>query len=209
MTDRRGRERPTLHSLSAVTDQEHAIRVAFRNGDRQAFETLCQPHLDTLYTVVLRIVGSREIAGDVTQDALVRALSNCHQYDDTLSFRPWLLKIAVNRARDRLRTVWWRRVVPFTSERASTLPAADTLLNDASRDRLVRDALMHLAPNYREALTLYYLDDMTYAEMAEITDAAIPALKQRVRRGQTMLREKIQIKYPELVPARTSDNRES
>jgi DNA-directed RNA polymerase specialized sigma24 family protein len=55
---------------------------------------------------------------------------------------------------------------------------------------------------YREALSLYHLHDMSYIEMALITGAGIPALKQRVRRGTAMLQAAMARLYPELGPGR-------
>ena len=72
----------------------------------------------------------------------------------------------------------------------------------AGRDELVRAALVELPDIYREALALYHLEDLAYKEMSEITGVAVPALKQRVRRGSILLREKIATLYPELVPVR-------
>ena len=68
---------------------------------------------------------------------------------------------------------------------------------------MVRSALAELAPHYREALALFHLQDMSYAEMSTITGVSIAALKQRVRRGTQQLREAVTRLYPELVPDRT------
>ena len=75
-------------------------------------------------------------------------------------------------------------------------------LDGFARDRKLREALAQIPAPYREAVILFHLDDMTYAEMAEITGAKVPALKQRVRRGIAMLRERLPRMYPELVPVR-------
>ena len=109
------------------------------------------------------------------------------------------LKVAINLCRDRLRTVWWKRVVPLDggplrARRPDPESAADAM----SRDRLIRKALDGLPPMYREALALYHLEDLPYREISEITGVAVPALKQRVRRGSAMLRKKIVELYPEL-----------
>ena len=187
-------------------DGDAGVRIAFHNGDVHAFEQLCTPHLDLVYTLALRIVGNHVGAEEVAQDAMVRALSRCHQYDPKRAFRPWLLSIATNLARDRTRTVWYRRIIGISTEFASAARAPDAKLDAAERDQLVRDALMGLPIKYREALTLYHLRDISYAEMAEITGASVSALKQRVRRGQVMLRTKLQKLYPTIFPPR-SDGR--
>ena len=199
---------PRLYSVPPISQQRLDARDKFCAGDVVAFELLCSPHLDVLYTVVLRVTGNAAIAEDVSQDALVRALDRCHQYDSTRPFRPWLLKIAVNLARDRTRTVWWRRIGPIATELIWPSAHIDEQIAGAENDKRVRDVLMRLPVRYREALALYYLNDMTYAEMSEITDTSISALKQRVRRGLIMLRAKMEEMYPDLAANRKQRSRE-
>jgi RNA polymerase sigma-70 factor (ECF subfamily) len=141
-------------------------------------------------------------AEDLAQESLVRALRQHAAYDPERAFRPWLLAIASNLCRDRLRSAWWRRMV-----NAEPLPeASDTDVEGAvlgkESDEQVRRALASLPALYREALSLYHLGDMSYREMETITGAAIPALKQRVRRGTAMLQKAMQRLYPHLVARR-------
>ena len=178
------------------------LRRAFHMGDTDAFGQLARPHLDTLFTLCLRLTKNRTEAEDLTQESLVKVMRLHSRYDPARSFRPWLLKISVNLCRDRMRTVWWKRVLPFSSPHGDTKPSPEELASGNRNDQLVRHALSELPPMYREALALFHLQDLPYKEMEQITGVAIPALKQRVRRGSVMLRNKVAELYPELVPAR-------
>jgi len=187
--------------LQVSGDALRALQERFQQGDRDAFEALVEPCLDDLYTLCLRLTNNAAEAEDLAQEALVKALRKHHQYRPGNALRPWLLTIGANLARSRLRSVWWRRVLPFAKEtETETTPE---VLNEAmERDRAVREALATLPPMYREAVAVFHLQDLSYAEMAEITGLKVPALKQRVRRGTKMLREAIGRLYPELVPIR-------
>lgn len=191
--------------LRAVPDgADGALRVAFATGDADAFGTLAAPHLDALYTLCLRMTRDPAVADDLAQETLVKVLRQADRYDPSRAFRPWLLKVGLNLCRDRLRTVWWRRVVSFEFGRlGSGSESVDRCLEGSERDRMVRNALATLPPKYREAVTLFHLDDMTYAEMEEITGVNGPALKQRVRRGCIMLREAVERMYPDLARDRS------
>ncbi len=177
-------------------------RQAFCKGDRAAFAALAGPHLDTAFTLCLRMTGNRAEAEDLAQDALCRAMENCHRYDPTREFRPWLLTIAANLCRDRVRGGWWRGLVnrlALTSDvRVDEDPVAD-----ADSDAHVRRALATLPTHYREALALFHLSDMSYEEMSLVTGVGVSALKQRVRRGTVLLRDAVSQLYPERVDART------
>jgi len=178
------------------------LQRRFKAGDISAFSALSRPHLDTLYTLCLRMTHSPVDAEDLSQETLAKALRSRRRYDPARPFRPWLLSIAANLCRDHLRTVWWRRVLPL-SEQQDTTRSPERLSACAERDKTVRDALSKLPRRYREAVALFHLDDMTYAEMSQITGASVPALKQRVRRGNVMLQDTIQRLYPELLTTRS------
>ncbi len=178
-----------------------ALQRAFHQGDREAFAQLVAPHLDLLYTHCLRMTGRPADAEDLTQEALVAALREHRRYDPSREFRPWLLVIALNRCRDHLRSVWWRRV--FSLEGLSLAHGRDVEreLLDADDDARVRAALSTLPVTYREAVSLFHLEDLSYAEMSEITGQSVAALKQRVRRGLAMLAKALARIHPDLVPA--------
>ncbi len=155
-----------------------------------------------LYTLCLRLVGRPEQAEDVAQETLAKALAACHRYDPSRPFRPWLLTIARNTCRDRARSAWMRRVVVLV--RPAVDPDANTFDDLAARERdaVVRSALATLPLTYREAVALFHLEGVGYAEMSEITGSTVSALKQRVRRGNQMLRRAIERMYPELLADR-------
>jgi RNA polymerase sigma factor (sigma-70 family) len=180
------------------TSDTPQLQQAFHAGDVEAFAELVSPHLDAMYTVCLRITGSHAEAQDVVQDALARAMERHALYRPSAPLRPWILTIAINLCRGRLRSPWWRRLLFAEEEVRSQAPGIEQVTDDNDRDRKVRIALARVPMLYREALSLFYLDDMSYAEMAAITGDGIPALKQRVRRGKEMLKAKVTELYPEL-----------
>ncbi len=180
------------------------LRQRFREGDGGAFDKLARPHLNALYTLCLRVVGNEQEAEDLAQLALVKALEKRHRFDPDRSLRPWLFQIALNLCRDRLRTVWWSRILPLNRAPTEAQPSPELRTVAAQRDAQVRHALSTLPRKYREAVALFHLEDMTYAEMSEITDTSVPALKQRVRRGLVMLGQAVERMYPELVQSRTT-----
>lgn len=175
----------------------------FRTGDRAAFEALARPHLDSVYTLCLRMTHSSSDAEDLAQEALIRALQKHAAYDPGREFRPWLLTITANLCRDHLRMVWWRRILPLGDTETAGGGGPELSAVRADEDQRTRHALSTLPYKYREAMSLYYLDDMTYSEMSQITGASVSALKQRVRRGNAMLRSAIERLYPDLSLRRT------
>lgn len=180
--------------------EQQELQERFHRGDLDAFRLLVEPHLDTLYTLCLRIVGGHAQADDLSQEALLRALNKHQRYNPQRPFRPWLLTIATNLCRDRIRAVWWRRVLPFSKPHQAAAPSPELISQNVQQDELVRQALARLPARYCEALSLFYLDDMNYQEMSVITGVSVSALKQRVRRGKVMLRAELKELYPDTTP---------
>ena len=181
------------------------VRRRFHEGDPAAFEVVIASELDVLYTFCLRMMGGHADADDIAQDALVRAFDKRHLYRPGEPVRPWLLTIAANLCRSKLRSAWWKRWNPLTGREPRRAPSLELATVERDRDRKLRHALSTLPPHYREAIALFYLEDMAYAEMSEITDVSVPALKQRVRRGLKLLRRAVENLYPELAPERMDD----
>lgn len=181
------------------------LRQRFHEGDIEAFQELVAPWVDDVYTICLRLTGNAADAEDLAQDALIRAIQKHRQYSPDRALRPWLLTIAANMARSRTRSVWWKRVLPFVKEEPSERPGPGREVEGLDEDAKVRHALSTIPDIYREAVSLFHLDGMTYKEMQEITGVAVPALKQRVRRGTLMLRAAITKLYPDMEPGRKED----
>ncbi len=193
----------TLHSMPPSDPSELGRR--FQAGDRRAFGILVTPELDALYTLCLRVLGRPSDAEEVAQETLERALVAHHLYDPARPFRVWLFTIAVNRCRDRMRGPWWARVLRIERAPPQLTPSCSALLERKDQDARVRELLAALPPIYREALSLFHLQELGYQEMSEILGVSEPALKQRVRRGREMLRQMLDTLYPELTLARNEE----
>jgi len=179
-----------------MDDSELTERLA-RDLDG-SFELLVRAHVDRCYTIALRVLGNPNDAEEVAQDALVRAHRALAGYDPQrireLRLRAWLATIVVNLCRNRVR----RHPLPTTplaplvetghEPRAdgSTDPAALALAG-ADRERLA--ALLATLPDrYRIPVVLRHVDDLSYAELAEVLGRPEGTLKSQVSRGLAMLR---------------------
>lgn len=180
-----------------------AVRLRFQTGDRDAFRELVAPNLDTVFTLCLRMTGNRAEADELAQDTLIRALEHHRAYDAARDFRPWLLTIAANLCRDRIRSGWWRNLARGFSLVSTVDHSPEDDLLESESEQVVRTALATLPTLYREALALFHLEGMNYAEMEIITGVSESALKQRVRRGLVMLEEAINRLYPDYAKIRT------
>lgn len=167
------------------SDAELVQRVL--TGDTGAYAGLVARYRDRLGRYALHMLGSPEDAEEVLQDTFVRAYRSLKRCEDPGRFGAWLYGILVNRCRTAGGRAARRRRMFVRDEHALDGPTASSDADRAEWDELVRWALARLAPQYREAFILKYVDDLEYEEMARLTGAGVSALKMRVKRAREQL----------------------
>jgi RNA polymerase sigma-70 factor (ECF subfamily) len=161
-----------------------AARMA--DGDPLAPRDLVEQQYAELYRYAFSVLRDERTAEDAVQDAFERALGALGRYPEerlrTMRLRPWLYRITLNVARNRLRR---RRELPV--EEVSVVDGAGS---DEDREGVmdVLAALGRLPDKQRVAVTLRYLQDLPYAEISSVTGWPEGTVKTLVRRGLARLR---------------------
>jgi len=99
-----------------LRDDEAQLIIRSQQGDVSAFNQLVLRYQQTVYNVILRMLGDRDTAADVTQDTFIAALRGISSFRPGSSFRAWLLRIASNQACDH-----WRRTHRHMQESLDSL----------------------------------------------------------------------------------------
>lgn len=174
---------PVADGYNDATMTDASLVRAVLDGNAAAFTTLVDRHSRVCLRFATRMLGNREDAEDVTQEAFVRAYGALSRYDDATAFRTWLMTILVNRCRTALKNQRRRDARVITDDVAVASAAAPADANDAAlRDAIAR-ALDRLDPPYREAFLLKHVEQLGYDEMSAMTGAGVSALKMRVQRA--------------------------
>jgi RNA polymerase sigma-70 factor (ECF subfamily) len=156
-----------------------------RSGDIDAFALLVDRYHDLLGRYALHLLGDRSEAEEAVQDAFVRAFRALPSYEEREKFRPWLLRILVNRCRS---VVARRRTeIPLDPALLVWEPGEQVVDVMVLRDELSR-ALAQLPADQREAVVLRFAEDLSFEDMSAVTGAGVSALKMRVRRACERLR---------------------
>lgn len=180
-----------------ITDDKTLIERILR-GETEDFRHLMRRHGGTLLAFIESVVGNREEAEDVVQEAFVMAFRSLRQYDSRkASFATWLHRIAYHEAlrrmkRQRLPTRSWDEDESLLNHAEDS--AADDWLADATEEQLQRlDEAVGLLPPYdRMLLNLYYEDDLPLKEIAYILDSKADILASRLRRIRNRLKKELQ-----------------
>ncbi len=154
-------------------------------GHAAAFGHLVEKYQDRLYNTVVYLLGNREDAKDVVQEALVQAFLKLASFQGASAFYTWVYRIAFNVAATHRR----RRSAMRSAEHAhgdGGGRAADGPEQRIDRDeqcRQVRDAIARLGEEQRSVLVLREIDGHDYATIAEILDLPVGTVRSRLHRG--------------------------
>ncbi|CAN5683566.1 sigma-70 family RNA polymerase sigma factor [soil metagenome] len=160
-------------------------------GDTRSYEELVRRYERLVGRVLYPYARRETSAEDLVQETFLRAYDRLETFNPEYRFKTWLLTIANNLGVDTLRRR--REVVEFNQEvHGSSAGGAETAALESDRAQAVQKAIESLPETYGVPLILRYTEDMSYAEIAEVLDITIAAVKSRLFRARNMLAEKLQ-----------------
>ena len=177
-----------------MIDDGELVRRA-QQGDRGALDSLLRRHYDRLHALCRRIIGDDADALDACQEALISLARGLPRFDGRSSFATWAHRVATNCALDELRRRQRRPQPGLAEATGARAPAAANLAipaNDEGAERVaarldVDAALARLPADYRVAVVLRDLCDLSYAEIAEVLGVPPGTVRSRIARGRTAL----------------------
>lgn len=185
------RSRTTMEGMTdaAVSDEMLAERV--QQGDADAFGTLMERYEAKLKRYGTKFLSNPEDVGDLVQDAFVRAYQNIQSFDASMRFSPWMYRIAHNEFVSALRKRSRSPVLSVDFDALVSHPAYD---DPAPREREQKDmrrmidaGLEKISSKYREVLVLFYLEELSYKEIADVLQVPVSTVGIRLKRGKDAL----------------------
>lgn len=157
----------------------------FLRGEQDAFERLFRMFGREVYGWSLKVVRDPSVAEDVVIEAFWRAYRGRGRFDPSRSFGAWMRRIATNAALDQLRAeATWKRKGP--ADPGVSGPPVGRNVTDA-----VALALRRLSPKLRIVATLAFVEEESYAEIADALDVPLGTVKSRVFRATRALRQEL------------------
>jgi RNA polymerase sigma-70 factor (ECF subfamily) len=162
-------------------------------GDAEAFAVLYDRHSRPAYSLAYRMMGEKQAAEDLVQDAFLKLWRAATSYRvERASVRTWLLSIVHNRGIDQLRSAASRRRtqerVEATAPRSQPSEAFSESWRNSQRER-VREALNTLPGDQLTVLELAYFSGYTHVEIAELLGLPLGTVKGRMRLGLKKIRD--------------------
>ena len=162
-----------------------------RKGDTRAYEVLVRRYQGIAQRTAYVVTGDAADAEDAAQSAFIKAYHALGRFRSDAAFRPWLLKIVANEARNRRRSAGRREGLRLRLEgdppREDAAPSPEAAVLADERRRTLVDALNSLREEERRVIAMRYLLDLTEKEMAAAMGVAKGTVKSRLARAMRKL----------------------
>ncbi|MFM2145661.1 MAG: hypothetical protein RL732_497 [Bacteroidota bacterium] len=184
-----------MKSLRTKTD--HELIRNFQDGDLNALEVLVIRHKDKLYTSILFLVKDKYLAEDIFQDVLIKIIDTIRggRYTEEGKFLPWAMRIAHNLCVDHFRKVKRTPTIKTSEDRDIfdvinfSEEGADAKIEKRQSHDRVRQMLDLLPEDQREVIILRHYADLSFKEIASLTNCSINTALGRMRYGLINLRK--------------------
>ena len=199
------REAPLAGSAAwndAAVREDAELVAGLRAGEEAAYEALIERFQQPVYSLVYRLMDDPADAADVVQEVFLKIFRNINSFRGDSSLKTWIYRVSCNEAYNQRR--WFSRhkkleVGLDNSESGGTV-ALNTVLPDRGRSAfdivsdhelhaLIEDALTEINPQFRAAVVLRDIEDLSYEEIADILQISLGTVKSRILRGREALRK--------------------
>ena len=168
----------------------------------QELEQVIAQEGKNIYSFCLQLTGSRQLADEIYQDTFLRATEKIKKLDGEGNLKSYFLSIALMLWKNQKRKFAWRnRIAPvegFREEMEETIGGEGDILQDCLREeqcRLVREAVAALPEKYRVPVLLYYMEEMTVAEVAGVLGIPPGTVKSRLSVARKRLESELEGYY--------------
>ncbi|MBR4759430.1 MAG: RNA polymerase sigma factor [Lachnospiraceae bacterium] len=152
---------------------------------REPVEDLIRQHQKHLFAAAFSVCQNASDADDVVQDTFLKYHLSKKEFSSPEHIKAWLLRVAINKAKDINRRTWrWNTV--------SLEEVAQTLTTEQSEDTWLLAEVMKLPAKYRIVLHLFYYEDYSVAEIANILKVSDGSVKTRLSRARSMLKNNLE-----------------
>ncbi len=183
-----------------MTDSRELIKKII-SGDTTAFKTLIHDYQRLVCHVIFKMVPNEQDREDVCQDVLVKVYQNLSKFQFDSKLSTWIAKIAYNTGINYLK----KKKVPLFDDMSgengalekywSEQTSPDGFAEDQDLSLRLQDEISKLPVQFKTIVSLYHLEEMSYAEIAKITGLPDGTVKSYLFRARRLLKEKIIAKY--------------
>lgn len=152
---------------------------------RQSVQELFEKYQNNLYAVAFNICKNAEDAKDIVQETFIQYYSLRKEFDNEQHIRAWLIRVAINKAKNINRSFWRKNKRPLEDY-------MESLTFETPESEELFETVMALPEKFRIVIHLFYYEDYAIREIADILKISESNVKVRLPRGRSLLKEKLQ-----------------
>lgn len=145
-------------------------------------EELIERYKDNVFAAAFSVCRNAEDADDIVQEAFIQYHTQSREYESEQHIRAWLIRVAVNRAKNINRSLFRRKSLPLEDY-------IETLQFPSPRAESLFEEVMRLPEKYRTVIHLFYYEDYSVKELAAILSLSENNVKVRLSRGRSLLKQ--------------------
>jgi RNA polymerase sigma-70 factor (ECF subfamily) len=142
-------------------------------------EEIVSRNEDKLFRTAIAIMGGKADTEDIVQDVFVKLLEKQPDFKSPEHETAWLIRVAVNLCKSRLRTHWWKKTVPLL----------DIYPAQTDEQQSIMETILSLPSKYRAVIHLFYYEGYSTKEIAEITGQKESTVREQLTRARRMLKK--------------------
>ena len=188
-------QKASMRKFNQVTDTE--LILNFQGGNSSSLEALILRYKERIFSSIFFIVKDKYLAEDLFQETFVRIIDTLRskRYNEEGKFLPWALRIAHNLCVDHFRKI--KRTPPIVNNENQDIFDVIVVVNENAEQRIIRNQthermhrmLSSLPDEQREVIVLRHFGDLSFKEIAEMTNCSINTALGRMRYGLIKLRK--------------------
>lgn len=148
-------------------------------------EEIIKKHFNTVYRLALSQTKNKTYADDVTQEVFLRFLNKERSFESDEHLKAWFIRVTINCSKSIFLSSWFKKSAPLTED----------IVFDTEEKSDVYYAVAALPPKYRTAIHLFYYEDLSVSEIAEILNSKESTVKSQLHRGRELLKSKLKGGY--------------
>jgi RNA polymerase sigma-70 factor (ECF subfamily) len=183
---------------------ERLLLARLKDRDEQAFDEIVRLYGDKVFSLVYRMIGNRAEAEDITQEVFITVFKTIETFRGEAKFSTWLLRIAANHSKNRIKYLSRRatdpegldgagagdvQAAPNVAPLTAQIDAPDVIMEAKEIDQLMQQAIAALDEDQRLLVILRDVEEMSYEEIGEVTSLPEGTIKSRLHRARMAIKE--------------------
>lgn len=170
------------------------IEISSNVNKEERVEWLMNEYGENIARLAFTYTKNEQLSEDIAQEVFLKCYEHLDNFRKESSYKTWLYRITVNLCKDKLRSWSFRNIVltEFFSKIKSTSKSPEMELLGQEDKQLIAEKILALPVRYRELIILYYYEELSYSQIADLLHLRLPTIKSRLHRARVLLKKALE-----------------